>query len=232
MPGLWKKVPGYLLDPLGPLTIRVSELPRLLPWLLRFLCAGATISRVEATARALSALLRDSPARHAKLAEEAGVRDLIKRTGLLYVYPDRSAFEAEALAWRLRRDNGVHWRELNAEQLHAKEASLDDRYKFGVLVEEGADCADPGSYVAALVRHAQSQGATIIKARALGFDVHAGRLQAILTDTGELICDRAVVAAGIQSKSLALHAGDRVSLESERGYHVVISNPEAAPGSQ
>jgi D-amino-acid dehydrogenase len=229
MPGLWKKVPGYLLDPLGPLTIRITELPHLLPWLMRFLCAGATVSRVEATAQALSALLSDSPARHAKLAEEAGVQDLIQQTGLLYVYPDRSAFEAEALAWRLRRDNGVHWRELNAEQLRAKEPSLDDRYQFGVLVEEGAHCADPGNYVAALVHHAQSQGATLIKAHALGFNVHAGRLRSVRTNTGEIICDRAVVAAGIQSKSLALKAGDRVSLESERGYHVVISNPEAAP---
>jgi D-amino-acid dehydrogenase len=229
MPGLWKKIPSYLLDPLGPLTIRLSELPRLLPWLIRFIYAGATVGRIEATAQALSALLSDSPARHAKLAEEAGVQDLIKRTGLLYVYPDRSAFEAETLAWRLRRDNGVHWRELNAEQLRAKEPSLDYRYKFGVLVEEGAHCADPGNYVAALVRHAQLQGATLLKAHALGFNVHAGRLRSVLTNTGEIICDRAVVAAGIQSRSLALQAGDRVSLESERGYHVVISDPEAAP---
>jgi D-amino-acid dehydrogenase len=229
MPGLWKKVPGYLLDPLGPLTIRTSELPRLLPWLMRFLYAGATVARVEATARALSVLLRDAPARHAKLAEEAGVQDLIKQTGLLYVYPDRSAFEAEALAWKLRRDNGVRWLELNAEQLRAQEPSLDDRYMFGALVEAGAHCVDPGRYVAALAHHAQSQGANIIKVRAIGFNVQAGRLRAVRTDTGEIMCDRAVVAAGIQSKSLALQAGDRVSLESERGYHVVISDPEAAP---
>jgi D-amino-acid dehydrogenase len=229
MPGLWKKVPGYLLDPLGPLTIRASELPRLLPWLLRFLYAGATVARMEATARALSVLLRDAPARHAKLAEEARVQDLIKQTGLLYVYPDRSSFEAEALAWKLRRDNGVRWLELNAEQLRAKEPSLDARYKFGALVEAGAHCVDPGRYVAALVHHARSKGAAIIKARAIGFNVQAGRLRAVRTDTGEIMCDRAVVAAGIQSKSLALQAGDRVSLESERGYHIVISDPEAAP---
>ncbi|GEO17469.1 NAD(P)/FAD-dependent oxidoreductase [Microvirga aerophila] len=229
MPGLWKKVPGYLLDPLGPLTIRASEFPRLLPWLMRFLYAGATVTRVEATARALSVLLHDSPIRHAKLAEEAGVKDLIKRSGLLYVYPDRAAFETEALAWKLRRDNGVQWLELNAEQLRAKEPSLDSRYKFGALVEAGAHCVDPGKYVAALVHHARSQGATIIEARAIGFDVQAGRLRAVRTEAGEVVCDRTVVAAGIQSKSLALQAGDRVSLESERGYHVVISDPEAAP---
>jgi D-amino-acid dehydrogenase len=229
MPGLWKKVPGYLLDPLGPLTIRASEFPRLLPWLIRFVYAGATVAKVEATARALSVLLRDSPTRHMKLAAEAGVRDLIKQTGLLYVYPDRGAFEAEALAWRLRRDNGVRWHELSEEQLRAREPALDARYEFGALVEAGAHCVDPGRYVAALVSHARSQGATVIKARAIGFNIQAGRLRAVRTDTGEILCDRAVVAAGIQSRSLALEARDRVSLESERGYHVVISDPEAAP---
>jgi D-amino-acid dehydrogenase len=229
MPGLWKKVPGYLLDPLGPLTIRASEFPRLLPWLMRFLHAGATVPRVEATARALSVLLHDSPTRHAKLAEVAGVQDLIKQSGLLYVYPDRSAFEAEALAWKLRRVNGVQWLELNAEQLRATEPSLDSRYKFGALVEAGAHCVDPGKYVAALVQYAQSQGAAIIKARAVGFNIQADRLRAVRTEDGEITCDRAVVAAGIQSKALALQAGDQVSLESERGYHVVIADPEAAP---
>src|SRR5919202_4607544 len=50
-PGLWRKVPGYLADPLGPLTIRWSYLPRLLPWLLRFVQAGATAEKVAATGR-------------------------------------------------------------------------------------------------------------------------------------------------------------------------------------
>ena len=114
MPGLWRKVPGFLLDRDGPLTIRWTMLPRLMPWLARFILAGATIGKVEATARALSSLLHDAPERHAALAAEIGQPGLIRRTGLLYAYPNREAFLAEALAWRLRRDNGVGWVELGA----------------------------------------------------------------------------------------------------------------------
>ena len=229
MPGLWKKVPGYLLDSLGPLTIRLSALPRLTPWLVRFLYAGATVHRVEATARALSALLRDAPSRHAELAAEAGVPELIKHSGLLYVYPDRAAFEAEELSWRLRRDNGVRWIELDADELHRREPALDRRYRFGALVEAGSHCTDPGGYVASLVHHAQDKGAAVTRARATGFEIESGRLRAVLTDSGRVACDRAVVSAGVHSKALARAAGDRVCLESERGYHVVISDPEAAP---
>jgi D-amino-acid dehydrogenase len=31
MPGMWKKIPGWLLDPLGPLTIRWSYAPVVAP---------------------------------------------------------------------------------------------------------------------------------------------------------------------------------------------------------
>src|SRR5208283_2853368 len=68
-PGLWKKVPGYLADPLGPLAIRWRYLPRLLPWLLHFMRAGSTVAKVEATARALAPLIADAPELHRALAE-------------------------------------------------------------------------------------------------------------------------------------------------------------------
>src|SRR4051812_4677650 len=51
-PGTWKKVPGYLSDPLGPLAIRWSYLPTLLPWLIRYARAG-TLAQIESQARAL-----------------------------------------------------------------------------------------------------------------------------------------------------------------------------------
>src|ERR1700753_1049489 len=100
-PGLWRKVPGYLMDPLGPLTIRWSYLPRLLPWLRRFLQAGSTAAKIAAIGRPLHPRLADAPALHRKLAEEAGVADLITRQGVLFAFPDRTAFEAESLSWRV-----------------------------------------------------------------------------------------------------------------------------------
>ncbi len=225
VPGTWRRVPGWLRDPLGPLTIRWRYLPRLLPWLRRFLQAGSTVARVEATARALRALVADCPERHRRLAEEAGVPELIERSGLLYVFPSRTDFEAEALAWRLRRDNGVRWLELSADELRQQEPALDRRYAFGVLVEAGAHCRDPGAYVAALMAYAQSLGAGLVQGGAQGLRIEAGRLRAVRLEHGEVVCDQAVIAAGARSRALARQAGDRVSLETERGYHAVLAAP-------
>lgn len=229
MPGLWRKVPGYMRDPEGPLTIRLRHLPGLAPWLVRFLAAGWSVEKVSRTAGLLAGLLRDAPARHAALAAEAGQGDLIRRDGLLYAYPDRAAFAADALGWRLRRENGVAWRELEGAELAAFEPALSPHYGFAALVEAGGHCLDPGAHVAGLARHAQALGAQRVVARATGFTFAGGRLAAVATDQGPVPCDRAVIAAGARSGHLAALAGDRVPLESERGYHVEVENPAAAP---
>jgi D-amino-acid dehydrogenase len=228
-PGLWRKVPGYLADPLGPLTIRWSYLPRLAPWLWRFVRAGATPARVAATARALRPLLLDAPERHRHLAEQAGVGHLITRQGVLFVFPSRADFEAEALSWRLRAENGTRWLELSEDELRQREPSLDRRYKFALLVEENGQCRDPGAYVNALLRHAVASGAVHRRARATGLVIKNRRLCAVRTDAGDIDCDKAVIAAGAWSKMLAAAAGDRVPLETERGYHVVIEAPGIEP---
>ena len=77
LPGLWKKVPGFLLDSNGPLTIRLASLPRLAPWLWRFVRAGETWARVERTAGALATLLDGAQDRHAALATSIGQPELI-----------------------------------------------------------------------------------------------------------------------------------------------------------
>lgn len=229
MPGLWKKVPGYLLDPNGPFTIRWRFLLKLAPWLARFVQAGATRSKVARTARILSGLLADAPARHQALATANGLSELVRRDGLLYVYPDRQAFAQEALSWQLRRENGLQWKELDGRALRALEPDLSDRYTFGILLESGGHCLDPGSYVQGLVGSATSLGAKLLKAKAQSFQIESGRLLGVFTDRGMVQCDGAVIAAGIHSKALAAQAGDRVSLESERGYHVQIVQPHRGP---
>ncbi len=228
-PGIWKKVPGYLLDPLGPLAIRWRYLPRLLPWLRRFVTAGSTPEKIATIARALQPLLAEAPERHRILAQEAGVGDLITRQGVLFAYPDRAAFEAEAFSWRIRRENGTRWLELDEDELRQCEPALSRRYKFALLVEENGQCRDPGAYVAALVGHAVASGATLRKARATGFRIENGELRAVITDTGDIPADKAVIAAGAYSKQLAAAAGDRVPLETERGYHVAIRDPGVEP---
>lgn len=229
-PGMWKQVPALLLHPDGPLTVRWGYLPRALPWLSRFLHAGSTPDRVARTAHALRQLLRDAPALHARLAADAGVPHLVARRGLLHVYPSRADFAADALGWRLRAQEGIGFETLEGGDLRAQEPDLLPAYRFGVRVDEAGHCADPGGYLAALLAHARALGARWVTGEATGLRIEAGRLVAVRTGQGDLPCDAAVIAAGAYSKALARDAGDRVWLDTERGYHAML-DVRAGPGA-
>ena len=229
LPGAWRKVPGWLADPLGPLAVRWRHLPRALPWLLRYLVSGWTEERVQRTAAALRLLLREAPSLHRQLAAEAGVPDLIEQRGLLHVYRSRAEFESEALGWRVRSRCGVRWEEWDAATLREREPDLNPRYTFAVFVAEAGSCRDPGAYAAALARHAVSLGASVVRARAEGFRVEDGRLRAVATQDAEIPCDAAALCAGARSAALAASVGSAVPLESERGYHVQIRGATRGP---
>lgn len=229
-PGVWKQVPGWLADPLGPLAVRPTHLPRSAGWLWRYLASGSTEAKVSAIARNLRALLIDAPRLHAEVAARAGLSHLIDATsGLMHVWPDRAAFQGDALGWKIRREVGVQWRELDADEIAAMQPELSRDYRFGIFVPEGGHCRNPGAYVAGLADHAERRGARRLRARALGFTQAGGRLTGVRTSAGTVACGAAVIAAGARSRALAAQAGDRVPLESERGYHVTVAG-EGLPG--
>lgn len=231
LPGLWKKVPGFLLDSNGPLTIRLASLPRLAPWLWRFVRAGKTWACVERTAAALATLLDGAQDRHAALATSIGKPELIRRKGLIYAYHDRRGFEADATVWALRERHGVRLDILSVDALQERASGLSPTYRFGVFLPDGAHCHSPGDYVRALVDGAVVEGAELLQGRVTGFDVRQGRLVGLLTDAGRLDCDGAVIACGAHSADLARQVGDPIPLESERGYHVEVKTDVAMPES-
>ena len=228
-PGVWKKVPAWLMDPLGPLSIRLHYLPKALPWLVRYLASAWTYMRVERTARSLRTLLAGAPALHQAMADAAGVGYLIERRGLLHAFLSRRHYEQDAWAWDIRRSEGIEWEELDAAALQTREPDLSPHYTFGIYAPEAGSCRNPGAYTAALIQYAQTRGARLVRTTATGFRIDQGRLRAVLTTEGEIACDRAVIAAGARARALALMAGDAVPLETERGYHAVVSPATVGP---
>ena len=229
-PGLWRKVPSFLRDPLGPLAVRWRYFPKAAPWLLRYLAAGSSEAKLLRIAQALRPLLKDSPVLHGALAREAGVPELIEHKGLMNAWHSRAGFEAEAMAWRIRKQVGISWTEIEGEALRAIEPDLDPAYRFAVLTEEAGRCLSPGRYIGALAALAQRRGATLRKASATGFRLEGRALRAVtLADGTALDCDAAVICCGARSAPLAAQLGDRVPLETERGYHVMLRGANRGP---
>jgi D-amino-acid dehydrogenase len=228
MPGIARSIPRWLLDPLGPLSLRWRYLPAILPYLVRFVRASAP-DRVRAQARALRPLIAPTVPLVRELAHEAGAEELIHQRGHLYVYRSAAALAKDGFAWALRRENGVAVDEFDADELRQLEPALSREYVRGLLVRENGHTSDPFGLVSRLAARFIGRGGELVRARAFGFRLDGGRLTAIRSDAGDLPAEAAIVCAGAHSRPLAAALGDRVPLESERGYHLMIRNPEVMP---
>jgi D-amino-acid dehydrogenase len=224
MPGMWKQVPGWLMDPAGPLTIRPAYAARLAPWLWRFL-RHSTRREVERIARALRGLLAPIFESYAPLLAHAEAQALIKRSGCLYVYSTPEAAARWRWGMQLRRSLGVEMRDVGSDELEALEPDLKGRFRFGILAPENGSTVDPERLVKAIHARAVADGAADLRAGATGFDKQGDRVAAVrLDDGGALACDGVVVAAGAWSGPLARVLGTRVPLETQRGYHVTVAS--------
>jgi glycine/D-amino acid oxidase-like deaminating enzyme len=228
MPGVLAKVPQWLLDPQGPLSIRLRYLPTLLPWLYRFVRAGRP-DLVRAQARALRGLLAPTVDMHRELAASVGVADLIQRSGLLVVYRSEAAFAADSAAMRLRAENGVKIDELSQDELRQTEPTLSPVYTRARLISENGYVRNPLRLSRALAEGLAANGGEIRRERAEGFLFNDGTVGAVLTNTGRIPASAVVLAAGAHSKKLAAQLGEKVPLDTERGYHAMIKAPEVAP---
>ncbi|BCH67875.1 FAD-dependent oxidoreductase [Agrobacterium vitis] len=228
MPGNLIKVPGWLLDPLGPLSIRWSYLPTIAPWLIRFLRSG-TRDKVEAQARALGDLLRDSVGVYRPLIINAGAQALVRQDGHLVVYPKRADFEADALAWKLRRDNGIAFTVLEDEALWQQEPALAHSCRLGVFFPDNGHTVNPNRLVQMLADAFLRDGGTILPAAAQGFEMEGERIRGVRTDRGLVSCEMAVIATGAHSKIFTRQLGDHIPLDTERGYHIVVPYSDHMP---
>jgi len=228
MPGVLRRVPHWLMDPLGPLSLRWSYLPAVMPYLVRFV-RSATVDKVRAQAAALRPLLAPSVTLVRELARDAGAEELIHQRGHLYVYRSPEALAKDGFAWALRRANGVAVDEFDADELRQLEPALSRDYVRGLLVRENGHTDNPLALVTRLVERFQAQGGEVVRGGALGFRLDGRRLVAVRSDAGELAADAAIVCAGAHSKPLAAALGDKVPLETERGYHLMIRDAESMP---
>ena len=228
-PGVARQVPRWLLDRSGRLHIRAAYLPHLAPWLLRFL-RTADPATVRATRGALAALHRDAFAGWRRLLGGQLSASLLRRAGQLFVFETEAAYARARGGFLLRRElGGGACEDLDAGAVRALEPALARRFSRGVLLPDQGHTVDPGRLARSLAELLLAEGGRLARAEVHGFARDpGGRLRGLCTTAGDMPAEAVVLAAGAWSARLAARLGDRVPLESERGYHMHLPEPGVA----
>ncbi|MCT4557244.1 MAG: FAD-binding oxidoreductase [Pelagimonas sp.] len=220
-PGIMRKAPKWLLDPLGPLSVPPAYALQILPWMLRFWRASwpdryaaglaAQASLMDLSSKALSGIIRDVDGEH-----------LIQRDGQMQLYEGEAQFRASLTAWERRAEHGIDHRLLHSPAEIAEiQPGLSAKFTHGGFTPGWINTIDPKVWTQHLAQRFDARGGSIEQAeiRALtpttdGVDLHTG--------TGTQTVPQAVISCGAWSHHLARTLGDRLPLETERGYNTTL----------
>ncbi|KMK67764.1 FAD-binding oxidoreductase [Puniceibacterium sp. IMCC21224] len=227
-PGLLRKAPGMLLDRDQPLFLKWGYLPRLMPWLLKYL-SHANDADTRRIALGLTPIVGDSAAQHMSLTDGLAARRYVVPGEYVYAYGDRADFDAEAYSWGLRAEAGFEPQLIEGGAVREYEPNFGPDVGCLAVLSDHGHVRDPGGYVAALAADFVAMGGRIRTTDVHDVQLDGDRISAVLTADGPIACDRAVIAGGIWSGPLMQKLGINVPLETERGYHIVFEGADHGP---
>jgi D-amino-acid dehydrogenase len=219
--GMARNLPKWLADPLGPLSVPPLYLPRLLPWLYRFWRAGAP-ARYEASLAAQAGIMKLAEAEWASLMKRSGTGTMLREDGSLELYESDAAFRLSLPGWAARNRFGISYRHVEQEELAKLQPGLSPHFFKGTFVPGWKTVADPKLLGKAVWAYAETLGVRFEKARVkrIGAETNSALIE--LSDGSQRRARHLVIAAGAWSHRLAADLGERIPLETERGYNTTL----------
>jgi D-amino-acid dehydrogenase len=209
-PGMMRKAPKWLLDPMGPLSIPPRYALQLAPWLLRFWRASWR-DRHAASMAAQAALISATDGEF-----------LIQRDGQLQLFEGAREYQASLPAWQARGQAGIRYDLLQTpDEIAEVQPGLSRQFTHAGYTPDWMNTVDPKTWCEFLAGQFLARGGRVevqdVKA------LRADRVSVAL-DLGShrVIPDRVVLAAGAWSHQLARGLGDALPLETERGYNTTL----------
>ncbi|GAB2188219.1 NAD(P)/FAD-dependent oxidoreductase [Roseibium sp. LAB1] len=220
-PGIMRKAPKWLLDPLGPLSVPPAYTLKIAPWMLRFWRASWP-DRYQASVTAQAELMKLAQDALARQVSDTGAASLIQAEGQLQLYEGEAEFRASLPGWELRKQQGIRFELLESpEAIAAIQPGLDRRFTHAAFTPDWTNTCDPARWLAHLTSVFLKRGGRVEKADVSGLKPLE---QAVRVDVSgrHLEAHQVVVASGAWSHHLVKTIGDRIPLETERGYNTTL----------
>ena len=224
VPVIWRKIPKWLIDPEGPVSLRLGYVPKFIPWALKFLRAGRS-KHITATADAMSALSRPSVDLYKALLKNTSHEQLVADCWGLYIYRNLSAMKHDDVKIRLRKERKAPMEFVDGKTLREIEPAISTEYQAAHVIKDQARAVMPGKLGKVLAQKAKSLGVNFTRSSVHAIKPDVGRSWELILDGETATTGKLVIAAGAWSAGLLASVGVRVPLEAERGYHLMFTNP-------
>ncbi len=220
-----KRLPAMLLDPMGPLRLDWTYLPRALPWFIRLLL-NLRPARYQRTVAGLRALNEGSLGAWQRLLQSMGQTQLLREDGSLLVYERAESRAALDAVQQRMRQQGVAVDFWSGDAVRKAAPQLSDAIQGGLFFPATGHFLDPYTVVGELVNAAKAEGVQFLQQRVLDGRVEGSGVS-LTTDQGVLTAQQVLIACGAHSAKLtAALTGKQVPLDTERGYHLMLPHEQ------
>jgi D-amino-acid dehydrogenase len=222
---IFPRIPGWLMDPVGPLAIRWRYLPKALPW---FIAAArhAGANRVATITAARATLSLRAVADFETLLDAAKCHNLMVKREALRLYDGEALFDAEAEEREIKKRHGFPCITYSGDEAREMEPAISPAVTHAATHGGWFHITNPGRLVQTLAERAARDGAEIIQDDVKAVVIRDGKAESIqLASKGSQAIDKLVICAGAYSHLLAKQLGEHFPLEAERGYHMMLADP-------
>ena len=216
-PDVLTDVPAMLMSSSGPLALKWNYVPKMIPWFLKFIM-NSTTNKMMHTAKNMHQILDLALPAYDELFDEIDLEGLVENKGILYIWNDQN-LKSRELEIKVRNELGVDQQVVSPKEIHDLEPNIKPFYHGGVYYRHGRHARNPKKILLKLFDLFLKKGGKFLKTNVqdVNFD---GEKPAIKTEAQRYVFDKLVIACGAFSKKLTDNLGEKIPLDTERGYHV------------
>jgi D-amino-acid dehydrogenase len=149
---------------------------------------------------------------------------MIRSDGVLELYESEVELAASEPGWRARRAEGIGFEHVRGDALAKLQPGLSPRFVAGTFIPQWQTVSDPYDFAIAIADIVRRRGAEMVIAEIAGITPSGNGVTLRLADGGTIDARQVVVAGGAWSRAMTAQLGDKVPLETERGYNTTLPN--------
>ena len=211
-------IPKMLLSSYGPLALKWNYIPKMIPWILKYLKSSTKKSMMHTT-KFMHQILDLSLDAYDEILSEIDTTNLVERKGIIYIWTNKN-LKSRKMEIKIRNDLGIKQRLLNKEEVLELEPNLNPVFDAGVIYDYAYHARDPKGITKRLFELYLKLGGKFKKEEVTNVEQTRYNQTQVKTNSRNFNFEKIVLACGAFSKKLTDQLGEKIPLDTERGYHI------------
>ena len=217
-PDILADVSTMLLSSTGPLALKWNYVPKMIPWFIKFI-KNCSKKNMLHTTKYMHQILDLALPAYDELFEDINVSELVESKGIIYFWTNKD-LKSRELEINMRKELGVKQQLLTPHEIHDLEPHIKQIYHGGVLYPNARHTRNPKKILLKLFDLFIKKGGHFEKQNVQSVSFTTDNKPVIKTNLNFYNFDKAVIACGAFSKKITDQLGEKIPLDTERGYHV------------